>query len=428
MKGNSLHCKYFYSLLHTGFQTYMRIRREYSGSAYRRRSGFAGCLPLLMVLGLLAGTGILARDWIRQWTLRWFEGTPQNVTLRDTELAFANGDLERTIEYASQLLENEPENHEALVLLGRALVYRSYSEINHELDRRRALQLTQKAAEQFPLDNDVAGIHAFVLQANGASDEAARLALRAIRRDENSISARIALSLSYGSRGIFEAALRESERAVQIANATAPDWRADAYRVLAIAYSDMGQYQQAAQAVEQAIEHNRRLIPLHFERALYALQVGDNNSATAYYFRVIAFDDANVKARFRLCELSSTLREGEAAVEYCSFVTEHAPGWSDGWYQLGREYYIQGNFSGARDALKRCSTLQVAQGVPIAERRFECWYIQGQAAEVLADCATLVPLYNEFQAMVTTAAIPQTWTYPPDGPPICAEPISEPEG
>src|SRR5687768_15421040 len=127
-----------HSLLHTGFQTHMRIRREYSGSAYRRRSGFGGCLPLLMVLGLLAGTGILARDWIRQWTLRWFEGTPQNVTLRDTELAFANGDLERTIEYASQLLENEPQNHEALVLLGRALVYRSYSEINHELDRSRA--------------------------------------------------------------------------------------------------------------------------------------------------------------------------------------------------------------------------------------------------------------------------------------------------
>jgi tetratricopeptide (TPR) repeat protein len=349
-------------------------------------------------------------------------GPGQNITLRDAQLAFAAGDLERTLQYARQLLEAEPENHAVLVLLAQALVYHSYSDINHELDRSRALELTQSAFDRFPLDNTVTSIHAFVLQANGVSDEAARLALRVIRRDANNLIARIALSLSYGSRGVFEAALREGERAVQIANTTTPAWRADAYRVLAIAYSDLGQYQQAAQAVEQAIEYNRRLIPLHFERALYAMQVGDIDNATAYYFRVIAFDAGNVKARFRLCELSSTLREAAAAIEYCTFVTDQVPGWSEGWYQLGREYYLQGNFTAARDALKRCSTLQVAQGIPIAERRFECWYIQGQAAEVLGDCTTLVPLYNEFQAMVTTAAIPQTWTYPPGGPPLCAEP------
>ena len=405
----------------------MRIRRDNS-HAYRRSSPFGGCLPILTVLVLLLGTGFLARDWLRQWALRWLQTTPQNVTLRDTQLAFADGDLDRTIQYARQLLENEPNNHDALVLLARALVYRSYSDITTEIDRSRALQLTQQAFEQFPMDNRVTGIHTFVLQANGEADEAGRLALRAILRDENSITARLALSLSYGSRGIFEAALREAEQAVQIANNFTPDWRADAYRVLAITYSDLGRYQDAAAAVEQAIQYNRRLVPLHFERALYAMQVGDGNTATAYYFNVIAFDEANVKARFRLCELSSTLREGDAAIEYCSFVTQHAPGWSDGWYQLGREHFLQGHFAEARDALGRCSTLQVAQGMPITERRFECWYIQGQAAEVLGDCDTLVPLYNEFQQMVAEANIPQTWTYPPEGPSVCAEPRTEPEG
>jgi tetratricopeptide (TPR) repeat protein len=405
----------------------MRIYRDNSHS-YRRSSRFGGCLPVLTVIVLLLGTGFLARDWLRQWALRWLQTTPQNVTLRDTQLAFASGDLDRTIEYARQLLEIEPHNHEALVMLARALVYRSYSDITYEIDRSRALQLTRQAFEQFPLDNTVTGIHTFVLQANGESDEAGRLALRAILRDENSITARLALSLSYGSRSIFEAALREAEQAVQIANNFAPDWRADAYRVLAIAYSDLGRYSDAAAAVEQAIQYNRRLVPLHFERALYAMQVGDGNTATAYYFNVIAFDEDNVKARFRLCELSSTLREGDAAIEYCTFVTEHAPGWSDGWYRLGREHFLQGHFAEARDALGRCSTLQVAQGMPIAERRFECWYIQGQAAEVLGDCDTLVPLYAEFQEMVAEANIAQTWTYPPEGPSICAEPRTEPEG
>lgn len=406
----------------------MRINREDSQSAYRRRSRFGGYLPTLMVISIMLGTGFLARDWIREWTLRWLETAPEDVTLRDTQLTFAYGDIERTIQYARQLLEEEPNNHDVLVMLVRALIYRSYSDINNEVDRSRALQLTQQAFDQFPLNNTVTGIHTFALQANGESDEAARLALRAILRDENSITARLALSLSYGSQGIFDAALREGERAVQIANEFSPDWRADAYRVLAIAHSDSGDYQDAAQAIDQAIDYNRRLIPLHFERALYAIQVGDNDTATAYYFNVIAFDDANVKARFRLCELSSTLRESAAAIEYCSFVTENAPGWSDGWYRLGREHFLQGHFAEARDALGRCSTLQVAQGIPIEERRFECWYIQGQAAEVLGDCDTLLPLYAEFQQMVVDADIPQTWTYPPEGPPICADPISEPEG
>lgn len=406
----------------------MRIHRDRSRLFYRRRSRFAGCLPTLMILGLVIGTGALGRDVIRHWMLQWRQGPDTDVSLRDAQLAFANGDLERTIQFAGQLLDNEPANHQALVMLARALIYHSYSDILYERDRQRALDLTQAAFEQFPLNNTVAGIHAFVLQANGASAEAARIALRVIRRDDNNISARLALSLSYGSRGLFEAALREAERAIQIAVDSAPDWRADTYRVLAIAYSDLGRYSDAAQAVEQAISHIRRLLPLHFERALYAMQVGDNDTATAYYFNVIAFDDNNVKAHFRLCELSSLLRENKAAIEYCSYVTAHAPGWSDGWYQLGREYFLQGDFGAAQQALGRCSSLQVAQGIPLQERRFECWYIQGQAAEVLGDCETLMPLYAEFQQMVTAANLEETWTYPPGGPPACATPVAVPEG
>ena len=39
------------------------------------------------------------------------------------------------------------------------------------------------------------------------------------------------------------------------------------------------------------------------------------------------------------------------------------------------------------------------EDVPVDERRFECWYIQGQAAEILGDCPNLIALYNEFRAM-----------------------------
>src|SRR5690606_25949219 len=105
---------------------------------------------------------------------------------------------------------------------------------------------------------------------------------------------------------------------------------------------------------------------------------------------------------------------------YCGEVTQLAPSWADGWYQLGREYFLQGNFAAARDSLHHCSVLQVVQGVPATQRRFECWYLQGQAAEILGDCETLVATYNEFRAMTANANVQQTWTYPPEGPPGCA--------
>jgi tetratricopeptide (TPR) repeat protein len=406
----------------------MRIQRDHSRGIFRQRRRGGGCLTLFMTLALLMVVAFFGRDRITEWFWSWIAPPIEIATLQDAYAAFQQGDLERSINYARQLYENNPDDIDALVFLARVLIYRSYSDVNLELDRQQALSLTGHALRQYPLDMRVLGIHAFVQQANGFSGDAGRVALRVIRSDSESITARLALSLSYGSRGLFEAALREGERAVEIAAQSAPNWKADAYRVLAIAYSDFGNYEAAAQAVELAINFNRRLLPLHFERALYAMQIGDMDTATAYYFNVIAFDDENVKARFRLCELSSTLREREAAIDWCNQVTQSAPGWSDGWYQLGREYYLQGDFQQAQTALNRCSTLQVAQNVSIEERRFECWYLQGQAAEVMRDCEGLIALYEEYQQMAGKANLEQTWLYPPGGPTICATPSPVPAG
>jgi hypothetical protein len=63
--------------------------------------------------------------------------------------------------------------------------------------------------------------------------------------------------------------------------------------------------------------------------------------------------------------------------------------------------------------------LQVAQNVPVPERRFECWYLQGQAAQINGDCPALIATYNEFRAMALDERVQQTWVYPPEGPPGC---------
>lgn len=405
----------------------MRIHRDRSRRIFRRRNAWAGCLPWLTTLCLLFAVAFLARNQLREWFLNWFTPPVEFASLSDAQTAYDTGNLERSIAYAQSVYDNDASDINALVLLARSLVYYSYADLNQDAAREQALALTTAAIEETPYNMQVLGIHAFVLQANGFSEDAQRIALRVIRHEPESITARLALALSYASQGIFEAALRDGLRAVEIADASAPNWRADAYRVVAIAYSDLGQYTEAIETVEIAITHHRRLLALHFERALYAQQLGDMDSATAYYFNVIAFDETNAKARFRLCEISSLLGERDAAVDWCLQVTDAVPGWSEGWYQLGREYYLKGDWAQAQEALGRCSMLQVAQDMPIEERRFECWYIQGQAAEVLRDCETLIPLYEEYQTMALEADLAQSWVYPDGVPTVCASATAVPE-
>lgn len=405
----------------------MQIKRNRSQGMFRRRSRWSGAASFLMTIGLLIAAAFLGRGWMGNWLLSLLQVPAGLPTLADAQAALSRGDWEQAIIAARQLLEADADQTEVVVLLARALLYRSYSDIQHERDRVQALRLTEDRMRSDPGNPDLQSLYALALQANQRPEEAARVALRAITIRPDQVSARVALSLSYGSQGIFEAALREARRAVEVA-VDAPEWAADAYRALAVAWSDLGNYEQAALAIEQAIQQQKRWSPLYFERALYALQVGDADSATAYYFNVVAIDPENIKARFRLCEVSSNLGERASAVDWCTQVTERAPGWSDGWYQLGREYFLQGNFQAAKDAFQRCSSLQIAQGIPIEERRFECWYLQGQAAEVIGDCNHLLPLYEQFQQMAAAVDLPETWVYPPGGPAICATPVPMPAG
>lgn len=361
------------------------------------------------------GAGVFA--WLTRWRPPQETITGMNTdVLRSAYNAFERGDLNGVISLARQILAEQPGQPDAVLLLSRALIYRSYAEYDRAIDRQLALEATTEALRADPLNPHLRAARAFALAAAAAPVEAAQVAQNVLNDYPDNAIARIALALAYGSVGGFEIALRESANAA--ANATG--WmRVDALRALAISHADLGAYEDAVKTVEAAIAANPNLVLLYFERAQYALLLGDSDAATVAYYNVLVHDENNVKARLRLCELSSLMRERDMAVRYCGEVTQRAPGWAEGWYRLGMEYFLQGQFRDAQDALHRCSALQVMQDVPVEERRFECWYIQGQAAEILGDCPNLTALYNEFRAMTADQSIQQRWTYPPEGPPMC---------
>ena len=392
----------------------MRINRYRTGPVRQSSRRRSGCLSLVILFGVLIG--LVLSTWGRLGELFSVAETNQTESgLRAAQRAFDRGDLDTAVDLARQTWRDEPDNTAALILLVRALIYRSYSDYNHDLDRKSALQLTAAAFEVSPRNADVLASYAFALQANGDPLRASQYAQRALSHDSDHTLARVTLAMSYGGVGGYENALKESQRAV----AQAGDYGVDVQRALAISYGDLGRYREAIRAIDVAISYNNKLALLHFERALYAILAGDTDIATTSYFNVLAFDAENIKARLRMCELSSLLRESERALQYCIEVTTRAPGWVDGWHQLGREYYLLGQFESARMALNRCTSLAIAQDIPILERPFECWFLQGQAAEILGDCESLRKVYAEFQQMAAAADLPQTWVYPPEGPTIC---------
>jgi tetratricopeptide (TPR) repeat protein len=404
----------------TRVQHPMRIQRNHSRLSFRKqqRRRRSGCLSWAVFLGLLAGVAGLSWSWLGT-RLNFATSHPSTEgMIAAANAAFGRGDLETAIGLARQVLDAAPDQTEVLVLLARSLVYRSYADYNHAADRQAALELTRDALTNDPNNPTLLAGHAYTLQAAGQPIEAARYAQEALKQKPDDGLARVALALAYGGVGSFEVALRES---MQAANG---DWQLEGLRAMAISYSDLGDYRSAVDSIEKALKLNNYLLPLYFERALYAMQLGDADAATAAYFQVLTYDPPNVKARLRLCELSSLMREHDAAVDYCQQVTERAPSWADGWYQLGLEYFLQGDFPSAQSALHRCSSLQIMQNIPVSERRFECWYLQGQAAEILGDCPSLLTTYNEFRAMAADPSIQQTWTYPPEGPPGCSAPAT----
>lgn len=393
----------------------MGRRRRVMG--YRSQRGGGGCVSVIIWLGILVNLGLIA------YTLS--DGnTPLAALLRLPSddagaalRAFEDGDFDSAITRAQAALAADSSNTAAAMTLTRALVYRSYTDFRHADDLPGALDAATDALRANPNDPNALAAQAFALQANGRPVEAVDVAERALEIAPDHTLARTALALGYARVGSFETALRESEAA--LANAGDAPEAFEARRAVAISTADLGRYAEAGDLIQALIDDHRRVIPLYFERALYARQVSQPEIAENAYFAVLNMDETNVKAHLRLCEFASSIGERDTAFTQCTRVTELAPSLADGWYRLGRLHFLAGEFEQAQARLNRCSTLQVAQNTPPAERIFECWYLQGQAAEILGDCDALIATYNQFQIIAADPAVRETWTYPPEGPPMC---------
>ncbi|MBK8136867.1 MAG: tetratricopeptide repeat protein [Chloroflexi bacterium] len=260
-----------------------------SRSSPRRPRRRSGCSPFTVLTGALAGLLVIALGWLAGLILP--NPQPELVTLDTARRAFDSGDLDDAVEAAEKALAAAPGQPDAVLMLVRGLVYRSYVDWNNEIDRKRALEVATNALLRGGDHPDTLAAQAFALHAAGRYLEAFKAAEKALRANPNHVFARLVYGLAFAGVGSFDRGLIQVQQAAKSA-----DYQVDSLRALAVIQSDTGRYRDAARTIDEAIALNWGLIPLHFERALYALQVGDDGTASTSYLRVLALDPENVKS------------------------------------------------------------------------------------------------------------------------------------
>jgi tetratricopeptide (TPR) repeat protein len=120
---------------------------------------------------------------------------------------------------------------------------------------------------------------------------------------------------------------------------------------------------------------------------------------------VLANESDNVKAYTRKCELYVRMREDALAQEACEQALELDDAYPEAWRQLGMVQYLKRNYEGSIESFERCGTLQEEQGVPLAEREIQCYYIRGLAWALLARCDEAWPVLQQALQMNPTDVI-----------------------
>ena len=109
----------------------MHIQRSRSRLSFRkrrRRSG--GCVSILFSILVLGGVGVVSWLWINRIVSGPATSASNANLMASAQNAFNRGDLSGAISLTRQILLTQPDDADALRLLVRSLVYRSYSEYN----------------------------------------------------------------------------------------------------------------------------------------------------------------------------------------------------------------------------------------------------------------------------------------------------------
>lgn len=398
----------------------MRIRRKRShlrfGDTGRRIN--AAWVGLWLITMLVALAILLRLESVQDWVLAEIQGapsaTPSALTRAEqAQQAYLNGDLSQAIDWYAQAVTLDPQQTGIAFEYGRILIYRSYAGRTYTVYAADALAVAEDMVVRAPDDTRSQALLCWALVEADRTQEAISAGLRAVELAPDFAEAHAYLALAYQQAQRHEFMLDSADRAV----ALNPD-SVDARRALALALQSQGAVDAAIQQYEIAIQLHPRLDALYFELAASYKSQQNYPAAIAAYDRVLALEPDNVKAYTRLCDTQYALGEWTRAQEACEQAIMLDPAYIDAYQQLGKIQYKRKNLEGAAETLATCADLEAAQGIPLAAREVECYYIRGLALAYLGDCELAWALFTDALSMEASADEAQAIV---DGMAICAE-------
>lgn len=370
---------------------YDRINRDYRRNFFSRRRDNSRLIFIAVMLLLIAGIPAFAIwqwDRLQLMTLDAVGMAPTATPFASERARFASeiyvrGDVAGAAEYYGMAASQQPENITYLYEYGRVLI---------ELDRSD--EANEIGARIVTLDpNDPRG---YALQANALAwtepTAAIPLAITGTELGVPYAPLNAALAIAYTNIGRYQEGLQRGELAVRIDPMDASARRAYSYPLILV-----GNYTEAVRQLEQAIAINPNLTGPYFELASLYRRLNQEEMGVAIYNRVLEYEPNNARAYLRLCETYASVGLFQEAQPYCERALEIDPVYASAYKMLGQLQYSRRNYESAIESFETC--------VELGSEEIECFYIRGWAHYFLGACDSAWEVLNEALVLATAEQI-----------------------
>ncbi len=373
------------------FRHSTRIERNYNKPFFSRRRQTWRLYFVLVMIGLIIGIPVITATQFSAIQLEALElvgmaPTPTpfaSVRAEQGQQLYLAGDIEESEQYFRMAAEMQPENVSYLY---------EYSKVLVELERYpEARALGDRIIALAPDDP-----RGYALAANSLvwSDPTSAIpyAITGIELGQPYAPLNGALAIAYTNIGRYQEALQRGDLAIRQDPMDASVRRAYSFPLI---FS--GRWNEAAEQLEQAIAINPNLSAPYFELASLYRRLNNEEMAIAIFDRLIEIDPPSAKAYLRKCETYAAVGLFQEAEPFCQQALALDPQYAEAYRMQGQLRYSRRNYEGSIESFNTC--------ISLGSSAVECYYIRGLAHYYLNQCDDAWRVLNESLAYTTEPQI-----------------------
>jgi tetratricopeptide (TPR) repeat protein len=363
-----------------------KIKRDSQRPFFNRRRNYGRLIFIGMMVTIILAIPLLAIWQFSAMQLLalkaiGFAPTPTPFASERASRAqtlFENGDIQNAALFYEIAVQQQPDNVSYVYEYGRTLI---------ELDRAdEASVLADHILQLAPEDPRGYALKATSLMWTDPAS-AIPFALSGTELGQPFAPLQSALAIAYTNIGRYQEALQRGDLAVRIDPADASARRALSYPLI---YT--GRYTEAIAELEQAIAINPNIAAPYFELASLYRRINNEEMAIAIYQRVLEIEPNNARAYLRLCETFAAVGFFQEAETFCDTALEIDINYASAHRMRGQLRYSRRNYEGAIEEFNECKRL--------GSEEIECWYLHGLAHYALGQCSDAWTVLNEAMARV----------------------------